>query len=135
MANTDSTSHGVTLRSLLSYLPLVLVFISLVATATAAQFQIAANKEAIAENKQSITLRVPQFLYDQDQGRIKEELIELAGGVDTNEEVLRQIERSTDQLDGKIELEIERLRALIREADREQAAQLETILRLLEAQQ
>lgn len=119
---------------LLKYWPLLSGLILLVATATAAQVQILANAVAIAENKASIQNRLPTFLYDRDQSRVLAELLDLAASVDDNEDLVSQLERATDQIDSKIELEIERLRNLISESDREQAAQLTLILQLLEQQ-
>jgi len=119
-------------RWLLRYLPLISGFALLVASATTAQLQININAEAIKEARTAVETRVPTFLYDRDRSFIETELIELAGNVKLNEELVDQLERSTDQIDGKIELEIERLRNAIAESDREQAAKLELILNLLE---
>ena len=120
------------IRAIVAHWPLIAALVSVVVTGTAAQFQINANAANIAENKRAIEGRVPTFLYDRDRKTMREDFVELAGNVDGNEDLLDQLERSTDQIDSRIELEVERLRNLIREADREQAAKLETILQLLE---
>ena len=117
---------------LLRYSPLLLLLVSVVASATASQIQINQNSEDIASNEAAISKRVPTFLYDIDKRRLEAELIDVAEGVDGNEEVVQQLQRGTDQINGKIELEVERLRNLIRQSESGTNAKLETILRLLE---
>lgn len=116
----------------IKYMPLIVLAASLVASATAAQLQIHANASGIAENKAALQLRVPTFLYDRDMEQIEEDLQEIGGSAEANEEIIQQLERGDDQIKSKIELEIERLRALIDRKDQANSAKLETILRLLE---
>ena len=125
------SDHGSTL---MKYLPAIAMAAAIVASATTAQVQIKANAEAIKSTNATLQTRLPTFLYDRDMARVNAELQDISEGVDDNEELVEQLERATDQIDGRIELEIERLRNLISQSDKEQKAQLELILQLLQQQ-
>lgn len=120
------------LREIASHWPLLVGAVSLVTAATAAQFQINANASSLESVEADLQNRVPIFLYDRDRSQLRSQLEEFAESIEGNEVVLDELKKGTSQIDSKIELEVERLRSMIREADREQAAKLETILRLLE---
>lgn len=124
--NKDSVSR------ILAYLPIVVIAASLVATATASQLQISTNALAIDNNKSAITLRVPQFMFDTKILDFKERLVKIAASTESNEDVIDELERGTDKINATIELEVEKLRAMVNQSDREQKVALETILRLLE---
>lgn len=117
---------------LIKYLALILLGASVVATGVSAQFQINENSKDIAANTVSISNRVPIFLHEADIKRVEAELKDLSESVDENEGLVQQVDRNSDKIESKIELEIERLRNMIRQSDSVTTAKLETILRLLE---
>lgn len=128
----DTTPTAQIGKNLMAYLPIILVCVSVIASATAAQLQIGSNRDAVARVETQLELRVPKFLYELQMDALEKDMIELAGGVEINEEVIDQLEKGSDQINATLKLEIERLRASIREADKEQKAQLQLILKQLE---
>lgn len=117
-----------------NWLPLIALLVMGASGATAMQLQLYAHGKAIENNATAITLRVPQFLYDDKIKDIVTEIADIEEGVDENEDILREQQRLTDQIEGKIEIEVERLRNLIQNSGRSQDAKLEAIMRLLEQQ-
>ena len=131
----DNSAAG---NFVLKYLPIGVIAAGVIATYATSQTQIRINSKDIAEHKtttaQALSGKVSDFLYARDMTEIKEDLLILAGDVETNEELVESVERSADKIEGQIELEVERLRNQITTSEREQNAKLETILLLLQQQ-
>ena len=122
------------LSTLLSYLPLATMAVTVIVAATAAQFQINRNSEDIASNKEGLELRVPTFLFETRISRSEATLLKVADDVEENEDEINKLIRGSDGINAKLELEIERLRAEIERASAAQAEQLRAILKLLQEQ-
>ena len=132
--STDTNAPAQVAGFFLRYMPLLALGFSVVATATAAQIQINTNKLGLESLTKSIELRVPQFLYDDQMSRLEKRVADIESDVESNEEVIESLERGTDQINSKIELEVERLRNAIERNDSEQQRQLESIILLLQQQ-